>query len=81
MVFNLTKIYDIQILKTIVFAFNGMFFHATICFFLIVGFIYVINWKILKINIPKEMKTKLVVQSTLVALIENMVFVPWFANK
>ena len=50
-------------------------------FFLIVGFIYVINWKILKINIPKEMKTKLVVQSTLVALIENMVFVPWFANK
>jgi hypothetical protein len=79
MVFNLTK----NIYKY----WKQLFLLSMACFFmqqyvfLIVGFIYVINWKILKINIPKEMKTKLVVQSTLVALIENMVFVPWFANK
>ena len=53
-------------------------------FFFLKNRFHVCYWlkKIFKNNIPEEVETKLVVQSTLWAVIENMFFlVPWFAHK
>ena len=70
-------------LKTMFFVSNKCVFYFKKCFFTKIGFMHVIaRKKIFQNNIPKEVETKLVVQSTLWAVIENMFFlVPWFAHK
>ena len=61
-------------LKTMFFCFKKMSFYFKKCFSKKIGFMYVIGWKKIKKNIQKEVETKLVVQSTLWAVIENMFF-------